>query len=122
MNSIGLAAVAVMLSAVGVGAQTVKIKEEKAGMLKAAKVTPEVATATALAKVPGGAVRAGEIEKEGGKAIYTFIIKVPGKKGVEEVNVDAMTGAVVAVEHESDPEEAKATAKPKAKVPPKPPT
>ena len=86
---------------------------------KLAKVSAQVATATALAKVPGGAVRSGEIEKEGGKTIYTFIIKVAGKRGVEEVNVDAMTGAVVAVEHEADPEEAKVT-KPKAKVPPSP--
>lgn len=103
-------------------AQAVTIKEEKPGMLKAAKITPEAAMATALAKVPGGAVRSGEIEKEDGKTIYTLIIKVPGKSGVEEVNVDAMTGKIVAVEHEKDPEEAKAKAaapaKPKAKVPP----
>jgi hypothetical protein len=42
--------------------------------------------------------------------IYTFIIKVDGKKGVEEVNVDAVTGAIAALEHEADPLEAKAKA------------
>jgi len=114
----------VILSSSVVHAQAVTIKEEKPGMLKLAKISPETATATALAKVPGGKVRSGEIEKEDGKTIYTFIVKVSGKQGVEEVNVDAMTGKVVAVEHESDPEEAKSAtpAKPKAKVPPTPAT
>lgn len=123
MKQLGLLVFAgILASSTAAHAQAVTIKEEKPGMLKAAKITPEAATATALAKVPGGAVRSGEIEKEDGKTIYTFIIKVPGKSGVEEVNVDAMTGKVVAVEHEKDPEEAKAKtaapAKPKAKAPP----
>jgi len=99
-------------------AQEVRIKEDKPGLLRQAKVTVEAALATAVARVPGGKLRSGEIEKEGGKLIYSLILKVEGKKGVEEVNVDAMTGAIVDVEHESDPLEARArAAKPAPKKP-----
>ena len=39
--------------------------------------------------------------QEDGKLVYTFDIKVPGKSGYEEVEVDAMMGTVLKVEHES---------------------
>ena len=68
---------------------------------KQAKISLETARATALAKVPHGEVRSEELEKEHGKLIYSFDIAVPGKSGVEEVNVDAVSGKVLAVEHES---------------------
>jgi len=66
-----------------------------------AKVTEADAIATAQKEVPDGKIESGEIEREGGKLIYSFDIKVPKKSGVEEVNVDAMTGTVVKKEHES---------------------
>ena len=57
--------------------------------------------------MPGATVQGGEIEKEKGKLIWSFDLKVAGKKGIEEVNVDAMTGKVIAHEHESEAKEAK---------------
>jgi Peptidase propeptide and YPEB domain len=66
-----------------------------------AKVSLEEARATALAKVPRGKLKSEELEEEHGKLLYSFDIKVPGKSGVEEVEVDALTGAVLKVEHES---------------------
>jgi uncharacterized membrane protein YkoI len=93
-----------------------KITEDKPGLFKKAKITPEAATATALAKVPGGSVKKGELEEEDGALIYSFDITSPGKKGIDEVHVDAMTGAVVKTEHESAKEE-KAEAKAEAKKP-----
>ena len=81
-------------------AQAQKIKGSAA--LKArAKVSSDSAKKVALAQVPNGKVRSGEIEDEKGKLIYSFDIAVAGKSGVEEVNVDALTGAVVSHEHES---------------------
>jgi uncharacterized membrane protein YkoI len=56
-------------------------------------------------------VRSEELEKEHGKLIYSFDIAVPGKSGVEEVNVDAITGKVVAKHHESAKDEQKEEAK-----------
>ena len=79
----------------------VKVTEAKPGLLARAKITPQAATATALANVANGKLDSAEIEEEDGKLIYSFDIKVPGKTGIEEVNVDAMSGKVVGVEHET---------------------
>jgi hypothetical protein len=69
------------------------------------KIAEAQARATALALVPGGKVQAHELETEDGTLIYSYEIKVAGKSGIEEVNVDAMTGKVVAREHESPADE-----------------
>jgi uncharacterized membrane protein YkoI len=74
--------------------------ESQAALMREAKVTRAAATATALAQVPGAKVSSSEIEREKGKLIYSFALKVKGKPGIEEINVDAITGAVVAHEHE----------------------
>jgi uncharacterized membrane protein YkoI len=66
-----------------------------------AKVSEADAIATAEKEVPDGKIESAEIEREGGKLIYSFDVKVPHKSGVEEVNVDANTGTVVKKEHES---------------------
>jgi uncharacterized membrane protein YkoI len=87
------------------------VTEEKAGLFKKATITPEAATATALARVPGGKVQKGVLEQEHGKLIYSFEIKSEGKAGIDEVNVDAKTGKVVSKEHESDAVAAKEAAK-----------
>ena len=83
------------------------IKEETPGLLKFAKITPEAAAATALARVPQGKIVAAEIEKEDGKLIYSFEIKMADRTGEEEVNVDAITGTVIGVEHEGAADEAR---------------
>jgi hypothetical protein len=74
-------------------------------LAKQAKVTLEAARATALAKVPGGVVQSEELEKEHGKLIYSFDINVPGKPGIEEVNVSAISGKVLSKKHESAKDE-----------------
>jgi len=76
------------------------IKENEAALRRQAKITEEAAKATALAAVPGATVKSSEVEKENGKLIWSFDLTVPGKKGIEEVNIDAMTGKVIAKEHE----------------------
>lgn len=87
-----------------------------------AKIGEDSATAIALAQVPGGQVRSGELEREHGKLIYSFDIKVAGKSGIEEVNVDARDGSVVAHEHEgprAEAREARQEAKEKASTKPR---
>ncbi len=83
------------------GASAVKVTEEKPGLLKRAKISPDSATKLALAAVPNGKVKAGEIEEEKGKLIYSFDITVPGKRGIEEIHIDPATGAVLGREHEN---------------------
>jgi uncharacterized membrane protein YkoI len=65
-----------------------------------AKISEATARATALAKVPGGRVKAHELEREDGVLIYSFDIVVPGHPGIEEVNVNALNGSIVAAQHE----------------------
>ncbi|MEI6741341.1 MAG: PepSY domain-containing protein [Gemmatimonadaceae bacterium] len=93
-----------------------KVKEEKAGMLKQAKITPEAALATASAKVPGTTLKSAEIEKEDGKLLYVFSFTKSGTKGEDEVAVDAMTGALHKVEREAPEDEAREAAEDAAKA------
>src|SRR5712671_6767666 len=72
-----------------------------------AKVTRADAEKIALAKVPAGNIKEGEIEKENGKLIWSFDIATPGSKDITEVHVDAVSGTVVAIEKESPSEQAK---------------
>jgi len=72
-----------------------------------AKVSMKAARATALAKVPGGKVRSAELEREHGKLIYSFDIRVPGKPGIEEVHVSAINGKVLSMAHEGPKAERK---------------
>jgi hypothetical protein len=81
------------------------LKEEKPGLLAQAKIRPDSARKLAMAQVPGERMASQEIENEDGKLIYSFDFKAQGKSGVDEVNVDANTGAVVGVKHESAVEE-----------------
>lgn len=82
-------------------AKPVVKKDTPASLRKEAKISLKTARATALKEVPNGKVRSSELERENGKLIYSFNIKLAGKSGSEEVNIDAMTGAVVAHEHVS---------------------
>lgn len=91
-------------------------KHETQAQLKAeAKITEAAAKTTALSKVPGGWVKASELERENGKLLYSFDIATKGKKGIDEVQIDALTGAQIGnVVHETaamEKKEAKAEAK-----------
>jgi uncharacterized membrane protein YkoI len=78
--------------------------ETQAELQKQATVTLASATATALKTVPGATVKSHELEREKGKLIYSFEMKTAGKSGIDEVNIDALTGVTVGkVEHEADP-------------------
>lgn len=87
-------------------------KEAQADLAKEARISLAAATATALKEVPGSTVKSHELERENGKLIYSFDMKTAGKSGIDEVNVDAMTGATVGkVGHEADAPPKKAPVK-----------
>jgi uncharacterized membrane protein YkoI len=97
-------------------------------LVREAKITEAAAAATALAKVPTGKVASVELERESGKLLYSYDMKVPGKSGIDEVQVDAMTGVIFGkVTHEgpatekkeaADEAKEKSSAKQKTKKPP----
>ena len=72
-----------------------------------AKISKAEPKKTALAKVPGGKVKEGELEEENGKLIWSFDIATTGSKDITEVAVDAITGEVVSVTTETPADQAK---------------
>jgi hypothetical protein len=82
-------------------------EETQAQLMSEAKVTRADAERTALAKVPGGTIKEGSLEREKGKLIWSFDIASPGTADLTEVAVDALTGEIAGVEQETAKEEAK---------------
>ena len=83
---------------------------KEAKLLAQAKISKETAQASALAKVPGGTVKDGELENEKGKLIWSFDIAVAGSPDINEVAVDALTGEVLNVVTETPADQAKEAA------------
>jgi len=90
--------------------RSAKKAETQAQLQKEAKISEETARATALKEVPNGTVKSSELEREKGKLIYSYDITVPGKSGIDEVNVNAIDGSVVGKQHESPKTEKKEAA------------
>ncbi len=88
-----------------VGCATERDREAK--LQAQATVSRAEAEKIALAKVTNGTIKEGEIEKEKGKLIWSFDITTPGTADISEVQVDAMSGEVVAIEKESPAQQAK---------------
>ena len=71
----------------------------------------------ALARVPGGKTISGKLEKEKGRQIWSFDIRMPGSRNITEVWVDARTGEVLSTQIETPAQQAKeAAAEKKAKA------
>ena len=83
---------------------------KQAKLMAEARVSRADAEKIALAKVSGGTIKEGEIEKEKGRLIWSFDLTTPDTKDITEVNVDAITGDVIGVEKESAESEAKEAA------------
>jgi uncharacterized membrane protein YkoI len=77
---------------------------EPAALKAKAKIDCLAARKIALERAPGR-VKSAELEEEGGRLVYSF--DVAQKNGVEEVQVDAGSGEIVSVKHETAADEAK---------------
>jgi hypothetical protein len=82
-------------------------KESEASLKAQAKISEADAKQAALAKVPNGTIKEGELEKEKGRLIWSFDIAIPDSKDIKEVAVDAITGAVISVDTETPEQQAK---------------
>lgn len=94
------------ISAISASAQDDKDAKQNAKLAKQAKITPEQARETAMAKEPNGTIESSELEKENGKLVYSFDIRNP-KGTITEVQVDAKNGKIVSVEEEDKQAEEK---------------
>ncbi len=81
-------------------------KQDSASLQAEAKLSRVDAEKIALARVPGGTIKEGEIEKENGRIIWSFDIATTGSPDVTEVQVDAMSGKIVAVDKETPAQQA----------------
>jgi uncharacterized membrane protein YkoI len=77
--------------------------EQQAKLARQAKITKEQAQEIALKRAPGN-VESGELEREHGKLVYSFDIR-NAKGTIDEVQVSAITGKIVRVEHETKAQE-----------------
>jgi uncharacterized membrane protein YkoI len=84
-----------------------RMQEDKPGQLARATITPDSARALARGRVANGVIAEQGIEMEGGKLVYSFDMRVRGRSGIDEVLIDAMSGAVISVEHEGPAAEAR---------------
>jgi uncharacterized membrane protein YkoI len=86
--------------------------EAQEKLAKEAKITKEEAQATALRRAPG-TVESAELEREHRKLVWSFDIR-NSKGTIDEVQVSAITGKVVRVEHENKRQEAEEKRKEKS--------
>ena len=81
----------------GIGVSAANAQSKKIGMAKATSIAT---------KRVHGTVKSKELEKEKGRWIYSFDIST-GRGKITEVNVDAYTGKIIAVDVENAAKEAK---------------
>jgi uncharacterized membrane protein YkoI len=81
--------------------------EKQAKLERQAKISKSDAEKIALSQVANGTIKEGELEKEKGRLIWSFDIATSDSKDITEVQVDAQTGQVVAVEKETPKQEQK---------------
>lgn len=64
------------------------------------------AESIALSQVPGGEVKSAEVEQEHGRLIWSVDIAMPASSDVSEIQIDAITGAVVSRQLETSAQQA----------------
>lgn len=96
-------------------AHKIKKTETEADLARMAKISKDSATKIALARVPGATVQSAEIERENGRLIWSFDLRTAGRSGIDEVNVNALTGKVVGKTQHETPKSEKKEAKQEAK-------
>jgi len=79
---------------------------EQAKLQKEAKISMDQAKEIALKHVKNGKIESSELEREHGKLIYSFDIREAARKDITEVNVNAIDGKIVAIDHENPKKEA----------------
>ncbi len=82
------------------------MKEDKPGQLARARISPDSARHLARTRVANATIAEEGIEVEKGKLLYSFDMKTAGRPGIDEVLIDATTGAIISVDHEGPAQEA----------------
>jgi hypothetical protein len=100
------AAVATLIAAPLFAQGTTPKTDIPPALAKQAKISLDSARAIATKRLPKASIQSQELEQENGRLIYSFDMKTTGKSGIDEVNVNAKTGAIVGrVGHETPKDE-----------------
>jgi uncharacterized membrane protein YkoI len=110
MTLIGAALIASTIAPCAAHAQATYKKDVPDSLTKSAKITESVAAATAQKRLPKATIDAVELERENGTLQYSYDMKTAGKSGIDEVSVDAVTGKILNVSHETPATEKKEAA------------
>jgi len=110
MKTILTTLLALMFAGVAYATPPAYHRDIPANLASEAKISEEAALSTALHAVPNGKVRSVELERENGQLLYSIDIKVAGKKGIEEIHVNALDGRMLSRQHESAQTERKEAA------------
>ncbi|MEZ5514520.1 MAG: PepSY domain-containing protein [Steroidobacteraceae bacterium] len=78
-----------------------------AALAAKATITLEAAAKTARARVAGGSIVSAELEHEHGALVWSFDLAQRNTRNITEVQVDAQTGKIVALETETTADQAK---------------
>src|SRR6185436_3891979 len=91
-------------SPVGAASSLPTRTQADAKLAEFARIKKEQAQETALKRAPGN-IESAELEREHGRLVYSFDIR-NAKGTIDEVQVSAINGRIVRVEHESKKQEA----------------
>ncbi len=106
ISAISSAALTALLVLAPAGLHAAKTGDETK-LQKEAKISMKEAKEIALKHVKKlSRIESSELEREHGTLIYSFDIREPHRKDVTEVNVDAIDGKIVAIDHENPKKEA----------------
>ena len=88
-------------------AMSAQAQDTRGALTAEANISEASASATALARVPGGTVKSSELEKENGLLVWSFDIAKPRTKNSTEIQVDAINGKIASVKIETPAAQAK---------------
>lgn len=99
IHTLAAAALTVVLGALTMAAPVLASSGQPA-------ISKAAAEKIALSKVAHGRVKSAELENEMHKLVWSFDISQPGTKNITEVLVNAHTGKIIAIQHETTTQQA----------------
>lgn len=76
------------------------LEEDSPGLLAQATISDAAARAVALERFPNGQIVDAEIDEDHGRVMYKYQLHVASERRNVDVDIDAKTGAIVAVEED----------------------
>ena len=81
------------------------LEEDSPGLLAQATITDAAARAVALERFPNGQIVDAEIDEDDGRVMYKYQLRLASERRGVDVDIDAKTGAIVAVEEKAAEED-----------------